>query len=89
MQFIGDPGGTIRVEHELERYRPELTGYRSQMLGSPFDAEDAVQDTLVRAWRGLDRLERRARLRSWLYTIATNVCIRHAQGAGAAGGDPR
>ncbi len=62
------------VELELERYRAELTGYCNRMLGSPSEAEDAVQDTLVRAWRGLGRLERRARLRSWLYSIATNVC---------------
>jgi RNA polymerase sigma-70 factor, ECF subfamily len=60
---------------DLERHRRELTAYCYRMLGSPFEAEDAVQDALLRAWRALEGFEGRSSLRSWLYRIATNVCM--------------
>jgi RNA polymerase sigma-70 factor (ECF subfamily) len=66
--------GPDRLEVRLGQHRAELTSYCHRVLGSPSEAEDAVQETMLRAWRGFDRFEGRAALRSWLYRIATNVC---------------
>lgn len=78
MSVVREPAGAAaaeQLERALERHRGELTGYCYRMLGSPFEAEDAVQEALLRAWKAHERFEGRAALRSWLYKIATNVCL--------------
>jgi RNA polymerase sigma-70 factor (ECF subfamily) len=73
-------GPVDQLDPRLLEHRRELTGYCYRMLGSSFDAEDAVQETMVRAWRGLSDFEGRSALRSWLYRIATNVCLDQLSG---------
>lgn len=70
------------IEEDLERFRPALTGYCYRMLGSGFEAEDATQEALVRAWRRSDTLVERDALKSWLFRIATNVCLDQIESRG-------
>jgi RNA polymerase sigma-70 factor (ECF subfamily) len=83
MSDVAAPEGLARdadlsqgeLESALEQHRAELTAYAYRMLASSFEAEDAVQEAMLRAWRSYDGFEGRAALRSWLYRITTNVCL--------------
>jgi RNA polymerase sigma-70 factor (ECF subfamily) len=80
MRRMSTSPATGLTASDIEQHRSALTGYCYRMLGSPFEAEDAVQDTLLRAWRSRDRFEGRSSLKSWLHSIATNVCLDQLEG---------
>ncbi len=75
LPLVGMTALDLDLEQELQDHRRELTGFCYRMLGSGAEAEDAVQETFVRAWKAFDRFEGRSSVRSWLYRIASNVCI--------------
>lgn len=80
MPPMGPAASSATIDQDLERLRPALNGYCYRMLGSGFEAEDATQETLMRAWRRSDTLAEPAALKSWLFRIATNVCLDQIEG---------
>src|ERR1700743_2658585 len=89
--------GDAEFAHLTDPFRPELLAYCYRMLGSVHDAEDQLQETLIRAWRSYGQFEGRSSLRTWLYRIATNSCLRALEnrarrslpsGLGAPGANP-
>ena len=80
MPVMAPAASSETIERDLERLRPALTGYCYRMLGSGFEAEDATQETLMRAWKRSDTLAEPAALKSWLFRIATNVCLDQIEG---------
>jgi RNA polymerase sigma-70 factor (ECF subfamily) len=74
-EALPDLSHTVADAAELELHRRELTGHCYRMLGSLFEAEDAVQETMLRAWRGAENFQGRSSLRTWMYRVATNVCL--------------
>jgi RNA polymerase sigma factor (sigma-70 family) len=76
---------TVSDIQNLEAHRSAITGHCYRMLGSFFDAEDATQEAMIRAWKGMDRFDGRASIKNWLYRIATNVCLDEIHNKGAAG----
>jgi len=72
---LSTSGETAELERAFETHRRELTGFCYRMLGAGSEAEDAVQETLVKAWNSYDGFEGRSSVRTWLYRIANNVCV--------------